>query len=311
MNRNKIVWLVIAVVLLGFIAWLILSGKNESDNPFAVPRSGVGTDTFAVARLDLKRLAAFDEAHWRLIESGDTTPSGTGASSLHSLVDTFVAQGVSQVVVPLNVGASTFDGLGIYLGGVIKISDEDIESAILASNSSKAVKAMTLLSSVSNCAGGWRFWGVGEGNNSASDRTVARHYEDIFKAGGAAVFQVVILGASHGSSVVDGKIAPGTPRIVRQFRRLRTAAKGMDSFRVALNPDTASAEHLSWDFAAVFEDNESAQKFVSSWRNLAQDIALTAGPSGDPGLLDKLLAPLITKLTTTLPTAQGRMVSWQ
>ena len=298
-----------SVLLVGLLVFLLWPEQNLSSERHAVPRMAVGKRTFAIARLDLAQAAGLSEATGSALQANGNSSTPNAPGDLQPLLQALANHGVTQIVLPVNLEIGSGEGVGVYLGGQTLHSSEDIESAVLQSGVGKAFKVLSLFSAISPCGAGWRFWGLGSGVMGKPDSRSADRFEDAFRAAGDAVAQVIVLGSSHdGASAPAAK--PSDPRIVRQMRRLATTAEGLDSFRLALMRDPAQPGVLRHEAAALFADAAAANRFVASWRNLAGDLAATAAPSGEPGLLDRVLSPVLRGLTNSVPRAEGRLVKW-
>ncbi len=310
MDPRKKLALAGLLVLGAALVWFFWpGGRNLSAAPHAVPRSAVGTETVAVARFDVATYAGVDGGSVKAIHDalGQADPETAGL--VRNLLRALAEQGVTQVVLPVNVGPKGGEGVGIYLGGEMKASAEEMETAILRSPTSRLFRAATLLTAVVPCGDGWRFWGVGTGENGAQDGAVADRYERSFRSTDKALLQVVVLG-SGGTPGAGPPPKPADPRIVRQLRRIQQSAEQLDYFCVALEPVAAKPGEFTFASGAHFLEETAARRFVASWGVLADDLSAVLGPVGEPGLLDRALGPVIRVLLATVPRVEGRVVRW-
>ena len=310
---ERLTWtgLIAAVLLVVVIVFKACGGRNQSGRAFSVPYAGVGSDTLAVIKMDL-RLLGDDASVWQKIPGlGADMEQMIGA--LPKLRLALAGHGVSQALVPVNLGWSTFERAGVYLGGQIKGSDEEIETAILEAGGGTLIGASALLSSISSAGGGWRFWGVGGGKISSPDRSVAKRYESVFRAAGPAPFQIVVLGSSEGAAKAEDN--PQTPRLLRQLNRLSSSARGMLGFRFALIPENGSRQNLRIVAGAFFDSEKSAQKFVASWKAIATDLSLAAGSADqakDSGnIVLQAFAGMADRLGAAAPVLERRWIRWE
>ena len=309
MNTRKVSVFAGAAALVGVLIWLCWPERNLSAALHAVPRMAVGMRTFAIVRLDVAQATGVSGSGWSSLQDSSGAKSGPSAGEIQTILQVLAGQGVTQVVVPVNLELGSGEGLGLYLGGRMRSSPEEMESAVLTSGAGKFIKLISLMTAVSSCGSGWRFWGLGGGVSSRVDAQTADRYENAFKASGRAVAQVIVLGSSPGGAAAPAP-KPTDPRIVRQLSRLRIAAEGMDSFRLAIVRDSVNPSALRHESAALFIDDAAASRFAASWRALAGDLSSAAAPVGEPGLLDRSLGPVLEALSSSVPRAEGRLVKW-
>ena len=295
-SRLSPYWLVCVFGML-----VALTGCNRSANPRAVPRSGVGDETVAVLKVDLALMNADGRLQERIqaLSRGtetDWTPFGKMVSALSS-------NGVSQIAIPVNIGPSMLESVGIYLGGKVRCENEDLETTLIEAGGGSPLAAGALFSAVTDTSRGWKFWGVGGGFLSSARGSVARRYEDAFEQGGAAPIQVVVLTPSD-DILGDINPQPSDPRLIRQVGRLLKAAKGMESLRLAIASDGSTLSA-----GALFDRDSGAADFVKSWSALSRDLQLAAGPADSAN--SRSFAALFEKLAHLTPKADGRWVRWQ
>lgn len=295
-SRLSPYWLVCVFGML-----VALTGCNRSANPGAVPRSGVGDETVAVLKVDLALMNADGRLQERIqaLSRGtetDWTPFGKMVAALSS-------NGVSQIAIPVNIGPSMLESVGIYLGGKVRCENEDLETALIEAGGGSPLAAGALFSAVTDTSRGWKFWGVGGGFLSSARGSVARRYEDAFEQGGAAPIQVVVLTPSE-DILGDINPQPSDPRLIRQVGRLLKAAKGMESLRLAIASDGSTLSA-----GALFDRDSGAADFVKSWSALSRDLQLAAGPADSAN--SRSFAALFEKLAHLTPKADGRWVRWQ
>jgi len=99
-------------------------------------------------------------------------------------------------------------------------------------------------------------------------------------------------------------------RVVRQLKRLLAANREMQSLRWTLTRKEGADGELSGTGEAIFPDEPAARQFADRWQSLVRDLVATAGPSAEPGLLDRLLSPLLQAMATSTPKVEGNAVRW-
>ena len=290
------------VAALGFVCLALgLAGcGSNSGDPQSVPRSGVGDDTIAVFKVDLASMNANNRLQQRIEllsqqTQADWAPFGRLLAALSS-------NGVSQVALPVNFGPSMTEALGIYLGGKIQCGNEELETAILEATGGGMLAVAALGSAVTETKGGWRFWGVGGGVVSTASRAVAKRYEKAFKEADPAPVQVVIL-IPNEDLIGDIDPQPSDPRLYRQVGRLLKAAKGMDSLRLAIDP-----EGPRFSAGALFNNEKSAADFATSWKGLSRDLQLASGKPDSDAV--QAVATLVDQLSRLTPKREGLWVRW-
>jgi len=273
---------------------------NKSAKPEAVPRSGVGDETIAVIKLDLPTMTEGGRLRERLQTLGQHTSADW--SPIGNLVDTLSSNGVNQIAIPVNLGGSMLESMGIYLGGKVGAENEDLETAIIKAGSGTMLGAAALMTAVTDTAGGWKFWGLGGGRISNSSGSVAKRYEKAFAEAGLAPLQLVVLVPAE-EILGDINPQPSDPRLIRQISRLLKAAKDIEFFHLSVG---LQGELVA---GARFRTQQAAASFADSWTILSRDLQLVSGPATS-GQTDALFASLFENLGRHTPTVVGPSVRW-
>jgi hypothetical protein len=180
--------------LLALFSLLLLSLLCGCEREFehgSVPRSGVGDETIAVIMVDLPLMRVDGLLNERIRALGRETQ--TDWAPFGRMVATLSSNGVNRIAIPIQFGSSMIESMGVYLGGVIRAENEDLESALIAAGGGSPLGAAALMTAVTDTVGGWKFWGMGGGGIANPNRSRARRYEEAFQESGPAPIQVVVL----------------------------------------------------------------------------------------------------------------------
>ena len=307
-ERLKLAGIGVAVLIVVILIYKGCSGGSGKVD--AIPRAGVGLDTMAVIKMDL-HLMGEEDSFWKRVFQPDPVPEEQ-VNGLKKLRKTLLEHGVDQLVVPLNLGWSTFQSAGVYLGGRIRGDNEELETAIMKAGSGPMVGAAALFTAITSVGDGWKFWGVGGGKVSSSNASVGHRYEAMFHETGAAIFQIVVLGPDGGRPPTATN--PEAPRLLRQLSRLANSAKGLQAFHLAIIPDPSSPKGTKSKAGAIFDTEESARQFIASWKAIADDLAIAAGSNAvekDSNVIGNAASNLLDRLGKSAPSTDGRWIRWE
>lgn len=299
-NRGSI----LAIVSFTMFAALLGGCSKPKAELHSVPRAAVDKSTLAILKIHLNKDIQLSQLAQLSISSGAPANLDMG-----KLAENLRKRGVEQIALCLGGKAGIFGNLGLYLGGNIPCSNEEVENAIIESGAGSMWGVASLLTAVTDVGGGWRFFGVGStGESPDSSREISKRYEKAFAESKPAMIQLVILKVPSSTAIPH---MDNQPRLVRRLTVLKKVVEATDWLYLGIEPTTRIPSSFRANLQAHFDSIDDAKDFARSWSGLAADLALATGPEDMLKVQGHGLMALLAKgWASTTPVLDGKTVTW-